>query len=303
MVNKVLFLVVPVLSIAFVQILGENCQPLGVNNISLDPNSTLHWSPDADDDCPISYYLVHVHDAMTIEFNLMVEETYVSVDFLPVCEAYRFSITPVSTNNISGVNTVVFMNMPLPSDANLTVGLFMVSEENESVTLRWVMASEWRQCANRFRVIIWDEDDDYVYDEYTWDTTINITHLKPCTHYTFGVVALYNIVQEGPVTTVRRQISDYPISPPTLTDVNMGSTTAELTWQLQGYTENRCEVTSLEVRSFLNVSLPIEDSPGRLPVTLSLTDLQPNNIYILNVTVVNVAGPSAPVVIAIQTFG
>ncbi|KAJ8948724.1 hypothetical protein NQ318_017892 [Aromia moschata] len=92
--------------------------------------------------------------------------------------------------------------------ANLTVALITVSQDGDDVTIEWTMDDAWINCADRFRVIISDEEIDHLQDIYTFDTSIVIPDLAPCTAYEFGVVAIYNWLIEGPVTVVTRTIPE-----------------------------------------------------------------------------------------------
>ncbi|KAJ8985129.1 hypothetical protein NQ317_012780 [Molorchus minor] len=306
MVSQFLRVVLLVACVAVAQIYGDDpCSPLTVQNVSIDENSTLSWEPAADDSCTTDHYLVHIHNLEIVEYTYIVRTTTLALDFLPVCQPYRFIITPISPDNVQGVERIHFARMPLPLDANLTVGLAMVSEQNQGVTLSWVMASQWEDCAQRFRVIIDDEDDNNLVDVYTSEMSIDIYNLIPCTHYAFGVVALYNVVLEGPVTVVRRTLNGYVQSAPRLASISATTTSVDLTVQLNTVIQNRCTVNSIEVdvkgATNFNVSEPVDDTDAREPVTVSLTGLQAGSIYLLNLTSVNTAGQSAPTILAVQT--
>ncbi|KAJ8985128.1 hypothetical protein NQ317_012779 [Molorchus minor] len=284
-------------------IIAQTCRPTNVQNLQLLNNAVLTWEPADNENCSIVFYVVYAHSDGDIDHSYSVTDPSLNVSSLPLCQSIRFTVVAVSSDNINGPDTLLFDRMPLPSNANLSVAFVMVSEDQRGVHLQWTMDSYWSACADRFRVIIDDEDDDTVVDIYTRDYFSNITSLIPCTHYTFGVVALYNIVEEGPVTVVSLQTLERRMRAPVLESINLGTTSVDLTWRLQSVQENRCNVIELDVdASSFNVTQPIEDTPDREPISLTINGLQPGSLYLLNVTAVNSAGPSIPTLLGIQTL-
>ncbi|KAJ8948727.1 hypothetical protein NQ318_017895, partial [Aromia moschata] len=279
------------------------CAPLGVLNLSISMDAVVTWDPNPAEECGVSYHLVYVDSDTGREYTYWVAGTSLNISFLPVCDNYVFTVVPISTENVEGEEVSLATKIPLPANANLTVALLMVSQDGDDVTIQWIMDDAWIKCADRFRVIINDEEIDHIQDIYTFDTSIVIPDLAPCTTYEFGVVAIYNWVIEGPVTVVRRTIPEGVQSPPTLIGVELAPRNVTLLWLLQSYASNKCPVSAafVDIANNYNTTVSILDQTSRQPIRITLSDLVPNSLYIVNTTVINSAGSSRAVPIAIQT--
>ncbi|KAJ8948725.1 hypothetical protein NQ318_017893 [Aromia moschata] len=279
------------------------CVPVGVVNLTMNLNSVVTWDPNPEENCTVSYHLVYVDSDTGTEYIYAVSGTSLNVGFLPVCDSYVFRVIPISNQNVEGEETTLATKIPLPEDANLTVALIMVSQDGDDVAIQWIMDDAWTKCADRFRVIINDAEIDHIQDIYTFDTSIVIPDLAPCTTYEFGVVAIYNWVIEGPVTVVSRTIPEGVQSPPTLIGVELAPRNVTLLWLLQSYASNKCPVSAafVDIANNYNTTVSILDQTSRQPISITLSDLVPNSLYIVNTTVINSAGSSRAVPIAIQT--
>ncbi|KAJ8985127.1 hypothetical protein NQ317_012778 [Molorchus minor] len=322
----------------------QPCIPLAVTNITISFEAVVSWDTNATESCELSYFLVYVDSDVGTEYVYAVARNTLAVSFLPVCDNYIFRITPISTENVEGEEASLVTKIPLPvvtyhyqhqclvlamaffllftqntanskfsasrhiniAHSNLTVAMVQVSHEPDinGVHLEWSMDDAWLKCADRFRVVIDDQEVDYLQDIYTFETSITIPDLSPCTTYDFGVVAIYNWAIEGPITIVSHAMPEGVQRPPRLTIAELQPTSANLVWTLDSYARNKCPVTQAIVRFFETndtLTFDILDQTDREPFNVTLTNLTPDRIYLLNTTVINSAGESPAVYLAFQT--
>ncbi|KAJ8948726.1 hypothetical protein NQ318_017894 [Aromia moschata] len=287
------------------------CVPLSVVNLTMSLDALVTWDPNPDQNCSTSHYLIYVDSDAGRHFIYAVTRTTLNVSYLPVCDNYVFTVCISGCiSSPDGESETIKNRYPgrdlnnAHRDVNLTVALLQVSqEENDDVYLEWSMDDDWLKCADRFRVIINDEEIDHIQDIYTFNTSIVIPSLAPCTTYEFGVVAIYNWVTEGPVTVVRHTIPEGVQSPPTLAGVELAAREVTLSWQLDSYARNKCPVSSafVNIANNYNTTVSILDQTDRQPINITLSSLVPNSLYIVNTTVINSAGSSSAVLIAVQT--
>ncbi|KAJ8926600.1 hypothetical protein NQ314_021009 [Rhamnusium bicolor] len=121
--------------------------------------------------------------------------------------------------------------------------------------------------------------------------------------YEFEIRAIIGAQQEGDSIYFNYTTTASPSATPTLGSMNQGSTTVNITWNLQSYSENRCPITSLIADgspNFYDV-FPVVDSSLRQPYSMIIRHLRPSTIYLCRIYVVNSAGNSSALAIAIQT--
>ncbi|KAJ8985131.1 hypothetical protein NQ317_012782 [Molorchus minor] len=306
--NRIELLFVLILScFAVSQVIGDDddsCRPSWVRSLRVTDEAILTWTEAPDEECDVAYYLVQV-TYRGEQSTYTTEEMQLNVSFVPPCESVTFTVIPISTNDVQGGTSTHGLRMPIPPDANLTIQYIRVSSQDGHVTLNWDLDEEWRICTSRFRVIIYEEESDTPADIYVSDTTLIIPFLVPCSGYILGVTAVHSLTQQGPVSTVRYTVPAHRLISPTVQGITLGKTYVYMEWHIDSYVHNRCAVSSLVVTSTPSFSLafPITNNYERPTISTNITNLQPEIMYFLNVTVVNTAGPSVPTLISVQTLG
>ncbi|KAJ8985144.1 hypothetical protein NQ317_012795 [Molorchus minor] len=283
---------------------ADCCEPSGVRSGTISGDYVLSWSPPPEEPCIISHYLVYVLSGGE-EKVYTSEETALDVSYLPPCASVQFTIIPVSSDDVEGGFYRLHLSLPVPTDANVTIQYIGISSsESGHVTLSWDLDDEWKLCTNRFRVLIYELESDTPGDFYVTSNNLTVSYLVPCTHYTFGVTAIHSFDQQGPVSIVRYTTPAVRLIPPTVQSLTVGTTSVSLEWHIDSYIHNRCEVTSIVVNGspHFTVTYPVHDDIERPLITTNVANLQPENMYFLNVTVVNTAGPSKPTLIGVQTL-
>ncbi|KAJ8931107.1 hypothetical protein NQ314_016021 [Rhamnusium bicolor] len=286
--------------IVFHRAQAQICIPDNVKNVTLDLNYTLYWEPSIN--CVQTEYIIYIRTEDNLHYIYSTQETYLNVSFLPACEMFQFEVRAHSQNQISDS---VFLEdyIPAPSGANLTINYFTATQQNESLYLEWEVDEKFAHCARTFRIVIRDEW--YVpRDVYTQNNSIVIDNLIPCGDYQFGVMAIYNIVSEGPIALVNYKYPPANLSIPVLISVRPNATYVDLSWSLPLYSVNRCPIISFVIDGspYITQTFPVQDSPARPPVTTSVGPFRPDTMYPLRAYVVNSAGSSNAFPIAVQTL-
>ncbi|KAJ8926294.1 hypothetical protein NQ314_021353 [Rhamnusium bicolor] len=280
---------------------SQDCVPEPVEGLQLDVNSTLHWR--ASTNCDDTSYLIYMIYQETVEHFYQVYDTWLDVSFLNACEFYRFVVVAVAYTSLS---TEKYLDTTLPAkpDANLTVTQIHVTPQGENaVYLEWALDEKFEKCVQYFRIVHWDGQTVPV-DTYTTDDNIVIDNLVPCTRLEFTVTPIYNDELEGGVGVIMYETPAQSAGLAQLESVRPGITYADMTWRLPPYATNRCRISTFIVDGspYINLTIPITDTPGRPSVPVHVSPLQSDRMYLFYITIVNSGGPSRPVPIAIQTL-
>ncbi|KAJ8948733.1 hypothetical protein NQ318_017901 [Aromia moschata] len=283
----------------------EECVPGTVQNLTLTANSTLNWVTPNTEQCSIAAYLVEValQDG-TLQWSYTTQDTTVDVGHLEPCQTYFFRVFQVSTDNITGSGWTVYANTPPNSDVDLELAYVNHTQVGHTVRLEWGLAPQHAHCARRYRVVIYVDETNVAFDQYTTLTAMNINNLIPCTNYTFAVRALFTLIEDGPATLVEHRTYDDINSRPELISVTPDRNKVTLVWQLQEYSRNRCHISSLHLNGSPNfdINLEIPDQTNRNPFPVTIDNLAAAGLYYLRTSVVNSAGESAPFLMAVQTL-
>ncbi|KAJ8985137.1 hypothetical protein NQ317_012788 [Molorchus minor] len=294
--------------VAFLHITGQTdgCRPGIVRNVRLSTNSTLTWEPPLSESCDIDYYVVYVsllNSDPSQTWTYFVNERSLDLSSLEACQRYSFQITQVTTENVTGSPGIVNSVTPPPSEANLEIKYLNLTTSVRNILLNWALDEEWSSCAQHYRVVLYNEDDDTATDLYTSLNSLTISNLIPCAAYTITVRAIFNLEEEGPPYVVRHDAPEFVTNTPTLLSYDVLSDTINLTFRLQTLQNNRCPIYSLDINAspWFNRSFPITDQNSRTPISIGLTDLTPDSLYYLRVTANNSAGVTLPFQVAFQT--
>ncbi|KAJ8948731.1 hypothetical protein NQ318_017899 [Aromia moschata] len=281
----------------------EVCEPGYVTNLTLNQDYTLSWETPPDETCEIQSYIVFITTLNgTLQYALPTMRPAIQFHTLPECTSYIFRVHQVSTDNVQGLGWSVQLVTPPTSDANLQLQYVRISQTETHARLEWSLEEEWASCASRYRVVIIDEDTNDATDIYTQATFVNLNSVVPCGRYTVGVVALFTLVEQGPIFTIQHTSLGRVTNVPQVTDLQIGSTSATITVELEEYSRNRCALSNLifDASPSFNLTYTIQNQANRvLPVTI--TNLVPNTLYYLRISAVNTAGSSNPFLLAIQT--
>ncbi|KAJ8948734.1 hypothetical protein NQ318_017902 [Aromia moschata] len=192
---------------------------------------------------------------------------------------------------------------PPPSDANLALDDVQYVPNGRHVELRWSLEEQWASCAQRYRVVILNEDTSVASDLYTTSTSVTLINLIPCGSYMFTVRALFTLEEEGPVSVVRHVVDPAATTRPTLESFTLGTNSIALTMQLQALAQNRCPIYNVEVKSpSFTATYLVTDQNSRTSFPLSITGLQPNTMYYVQISANNTVGATSPFQAAFQTL-
>ncbi|KAJ8926292.1 hypothetical protein NQ314_021351 [Rhamnusium bicolor] len=275
--------------------------PEAVKELTLELNSTLHWY--ASTNCDDTHYLIYIIFEDNVRHIHQVNETWLDVSFLPECERYRF-IVMARSDGIASQQAIIEYDMPLEPDANVTITQLVLTQLGATgVRLDWSVDDKFARCVNFFRVVRFDGESVPI-DTYTSFYEHTFNNLVPCSSYEFTVTPIYNLYQvEGGIGVVWHESPALVAPAPQLESVRPGISYADITWRLPLYTTNRCLISSLVVDGspYINLTIPIYDSPQRPIVPVHVSPLEPDRMYLFRVTMINSGGRSTPVQIAIQT--
>ncbi|KAJ8985135.1 hypothetical protein NQ317_012786 [Molorchus minor] len=281
---------------------SDTCAPGTVTNLYLNGSGILTWDTDSSEECDISYYIVYVTLLNgSIQWTYTTEEAYAEVGHLEPCTGYSFRVHQVSTDNVTGTGWAIYSVTPPPSDADLALQSVNLTQDDRRVRLQWALDSQYARCARRYRVVVYNEDNDTPIDYYTTLTSLYVNNIVPCAHYTFAIRGLFTLEEEGPITVVQHTAAQYPAAIPSLASISADVSTVSFTWNLDDLDTNRCEMTELIFDGSISVSYPINDQENRTPLSLTLSTLRADTLYYLRVRVNNTAGLSDPFQLAFQT--
>ncbi|KAJ8948730.1 hypothetical protein NQ318_017898 [Aromia moschata] len=282
----------------------EPCEPGYVTDLEVNDNFTVSWKTPDDENCQIDHYFVYMSFLNgSIQHTYSVITEYIHFTHLRSCEAYSIRVHQVSSDNIIGLGLGILLVAPPPEEANLGLNFVNVTQVGANVRLDWSLDDEWRTCANRYRVVVVNEDSNDAMDIYTQATSLILNHLVPCGHYTLTVVALFTVFQEGPITAVRHTAIDRITTAPAVAGITVEQTSVTIEWVLEEYSSNRCPINSIVIDGSpsFNLTYPVEDQVNRTPLPLTISNLNTNSMYYLRVRADNSAGPSSPTLLAVQT--
>ncbi|KAJ8948736.1 hypothetical protein NQ318_017904 [Aromia moschata] len=282
---------------------SDLCVPDPVQNLTLSYNGTLNWT--APINCNVSFYVIHITNQDGIVFHYDTENVTFNASFLPYCEIFQFEVTPVTLYNVQGISSNISSQvLPGPSE-NLTVNYFNVTASNKThLSLLWEMPDGVEKCVRLFRVVVWDADRNTPYDVYVTENTFNFTDAVPCMDYEFGIRPIFDPSEDGPLSLYNYSFPGSVTTAPFLTAILEGVTSINMTWMVESYDRNRCNISALNIDASpnFNVSHPVQDTPERPPVHFEILNLEPNTVYVARVSVVNTAGFSPSVTVPVQTL-
>ncbi|XP_018570514.1 uncharacterized protein LOC108910412 [Anoplophora glabripennis] len=288
---------------------AQDCIPMSVTNITLSFLGRLSWAVRADETCEITHFMVHMSEPdQDARFRFKSFTTTLNVDFLMACDLWHFNIVP-HVNDVEGDGHVFVSKMPVPMDADLTIGLINVTrpEEEDYLRLQWDLNNPFfGDCSLRYRVTVSGDDDDVITDIYKDDKYVNLDFLSPCVNYEFGVRVINAAppVMEGPLRSIEYDYPPAVQTPPTLQSVTQGATFINVTFALEPAASNRCPIRELLIDGgdYFNVTVPLHDADEREPVEVQIRYLRPNSMYLLRTSVQNSAGWSQSSIVAVQTL-
>ncbi|KAJ8948729.1 hypothetical protein NQ318_017897 [Aromia moschata] len=246
----------------------EVCEPGLVTNLQLNDNYTLTWETPEDEQCDISSYIVYMTFRNgTVHYTYTVLLRYIHFNNLPSCESYTFSVHQISRDNVTGAEMSLYVVTPPPSEANLALEYVSITDQDGRPRLEWSLEEEWQSCASRYRVIIYNEDTDDTLDIYTQLTNITLNSILPCTRYTIGVVALFTLVEQGPISALSYTGAARVTNTPVVLGISVEQTRVNIEWQLEELSRNRCPISTLAVDGSpsFNLTYTIQNQENRTP--------------------------------------
>ncbi|KAJ8926293.1 hypothetical protein NQ314_021352 [Rhamnusium bicolor] len=279
---------------------GEDCVPNSVQDLQLDLNSILHWS--ASTNCEDTSYLVYILFEDTIQHIYQTHDIWLDVSFLPACEVFRFILVAIS-ENLASDGRIIESTLPIEPDGSVSVTqLVAVQQGEDNISLEWSLDEKFEKCVRYFRVVYWDGET-LPRESYSTINHINISDFSPCTHYEFTVKPIYKTMQEGGIAQISYETSAHSLDLLELDSIRPGVTFADMTLKLPPYSINRCPISSLVVDGspYINLTIPITDTPERAPVPVHVSPLQPDKMYLFRLYSINSGGASKVFQIAIQT--
>ncbi|XP_018570571.1 uncharacterized protein LOC108910455 [Anoplophora glabripennis] len=280
---------------------AQQCVPDPIFNIYLE-DTTLSWQNISN--CEgISYVtIIHSRNAGEIEYVYQGEDTTIDVSFLPYCRSYIFTVCAYSSvENLAGPFTQIGAYVPLPEGSSIGITNISGSQIGNNILIEWQVLREYLHCLDHYRILLWDEDSSEPKEITTRMNGYYITNAPFCMTYRVDMSVVYGGT-ENPVSTFNYTVPS-ATNNLSLLSVTQSATTINITWGLEIYSVNRCTVTSLTiVGTVINLTIPIQDSPERPPISVNLSGLKANSMYYFNVTVENEAGTSRPFQLAVQTL-
>ncbi|KAJ8925204.1 hypothetical protein NQ315_001390 [Exocentrus adspersus] len=279
----------------------EICVPNPVGGVELASSGVLRW--DASTNCPNTIYRVQIDLSGQKLYEIVVAALNYNVAFLLYCQTYTFFVIPIASNVIGAENYVTAV-IPIPEGANIAINGLRGAQIDDDVLIQWQVGSQYPHCVDYFNLFIYDDDD----DEAEVPKHLQVTQpgyllqrVAKCSKYRFEVSSSYGGVNG---TTERIEYSIPPaVNTPSLGEVRQNAISINTTWNLEKYHVNRCRVTSLLVTGTrFNATYPIEDTPERPNVQVSITGLRADSMYYFSVSTENSAGLSAPYQMAVQTL-
>ncbi|KAJ8948735.1 hypothetical protein NQ318_017903 [Aromia moschata] len=284
---------------------NEYCEPGPVENLQLTESGTLTWDTPDSESCEIAQYTVSVSISGTDEQRTYtVTEPLLDLGDLTPCVRYDFQVRQVSSDNVAGSAAAIHTITPPPPEANLTLQHITIVPVGRNIRLEWSVNDDWVQCAERYRLVIVNEVTNTAADVYTTTTAMTVIGLVPCVPYTFTVAALFTLEEGGPPTLVRHVAPAAETSSPTLESFTLGTRSLDLVIGLERFNINGCPIYEVLVDASptFTASYPVSDQSTRMSFPISITDLQPANLYYLRISANNTFGVTSPLQVAFQTL-
>ncbi|XP_060535371.1 receptor-type tyrosine-protein phosphatase S-like [Cylas formicarius] len=289
---------------------ASKCVPGKVDSVEFASNYSLLWSEASNPDgCGITTYVIYIVDVSDDTLQMYTTQAATRSYYfnsLAMCANYSFEVHALTNESVVGPADSYLLRTEPKANLNLSVAFDNITVESSSITLSWSqLSADVASCVSSYRLVYWDDDDNPT-DVYVYNNSYTIPNVTPCMTYEFQVRAILGSPEaEGPFSLSEKASYGEVPSPPKLSSIATNSTTATMTWQLDSYSTNRCEIQYLAVNTvgFANgtFTVPVNDTSARAPVTFTIAGLAPDTVYISEVAVVNSAGPSKNVTITYQT--
>ncbi|KAJ8925174.1 hypothetical protein NQ315_001359 [Exocentrus adspersus] len=279
--------------------------PAAVQNVAILSNSTLLWELDAFEICDVTNFHVDVTGGGMEEYHYVVDEKYLDLSFLTVCDQWDFIVTAVA-HDVVGVATTLSTYVPLPPDADLTISSFGFTSSEGETRLYWQLSNRtYGDCSLEYRLTRRDLDRGTIEDMYVEGNTARLDSMSLCVEYELLLRAVNMAFPptEGPLTSMTLQLSGRPQTAPRLKLVINQATSFHMTWELEG-DANRCPLRTLLVDGgiYFNSSVSLQDLDDVRFADVEIKSLRPGTMYHLNVSVQNSRGWSAATPVAVQTL-
>ncbi|XP_018570503.1 uncharacterized protein LOC108910401 [Anoplophora glabripennis] len=282
----------------------EDCVP-SVKSVSIASNATLFWEVDPDRPCEITNFKIDIEGDREDEYHFTVTESFVDLSFLEICEKWQFTVTPIS-NEVIGFAHTMTSYIPLPPDADLTINRFRFSLSGRTLILEWDLRNQTLgDCTLEYLLTLQDLDRGTIEDAYVEGRTARVDTVSPCITYEMNVRAINQAhpAREGPIARLNLVMGNRAQSAPTLKSVEAKATSLTLTWTLEG-DANRCPLRSFYIDggNYFNVSVPLQGVEDPSTVSMEITGLRSNSMYLMRASVENSGGWSQTTPIAVQTL-
>ncbi|KAJ8985141.1 hypothetical protein NQ317_012792, partial [Molorchus minor] len=263
--------------VAFLRTDGQSeCRPGIPRTVYMHLNFRLQWEPPLPETCEIAYYIVRIIEHSDPPNEWRYEETgiYVNVSHLDECTWFTFLVSAVSTDGVEGSPGEEDLITPPPSEVDMEIDYLSASSVGRDIYLQWGLLEDWTPCAYLYRVVTYNEEEHTIVGRYTNATSMTITDIIPCGQYRFEVSALFNSQLEGPRRQVRYVAPEAETAIPNLLNLNVTSTSMNLTLELDSVKVNRCPIYNIDVDAspWFNASYEITDQEkGRLSRSVGVT--------------------------------
>ncbi|KAJ8925202.1 hypothetical protein NQ315_001388 [Exocentrus adspersus] len=277
----------------------EACIPNPAGGVILSADRWLHWDPS--ENCPNTVYRVQVFFTMDKPtYSTVTAQLSWSMDFLLYCRVYNFTVTSLA-NNILGTENFVWETLHIPEGTDVVINGLTGALIDDSVLVEWRIGWKYPYCVEHFHFFIYDDEVETPQYLQVIQPGYLLEHVARCTNYRFEVASSYGMMN-GTTSTINYTVPALS-NRPTLVEVRQNAVSINTTWSLEKYNVNRCRVTALYVTGTrFNATYPIEDTPERPNVQVSITGLIPDSMYSFSVSIENSAGLSTPYHMAVQTL-
>ncbi|XP_050301311.1 uncharacterized protein LOC126739597 [Anthonomus grandis grandis] len=303
-------LIVVLLLNAYLASSNAICVPGSVPNITLSTNYTLTWDECLNpQNCTITNYIINILDEGTIyQYQTNSSVLTFNVSFLENCKKYGFEVHALTDESVLGPSVQLLAETSLPEGYDLTLGTLNSLTYNKSIQIDWNLKSiNLDRCISYYRVVYWDENNQ-PQDYYSASKNFTLANRIPCTNYTFQVNAIIvNPDIQGPIAEITNVVFAEVPAVPKIALLETTETSVEMVWELEKYATNHCQLLFLNITTaglptnLTYLEIPIIDNLSRPNVTVNITGLEPNSVYVSQVSVVNVGGASKNVTVSYQT--
>ncbi|KAJ8925234.1 hypothetical protein NQ315_001420 [Exocentrus adspersus] len=290
------------------QVFGQDdCVPKSVQNIEILSNTTLVWKLDASEACDVTNFIIDIVGEKKYNYNIT--NSFLDVSFLGICGIWNFTIIPISSE-VSGSAATLETYVPLPTDADLSLGFVSYSQPEGNLVMEWDLKNRTLgDCSVRYRLTINDTARNTTQEMYLKDTFFTFNDTFPCTIYSIVLRAVnmaHPRIEGRSSTTMKYRPGDQGPGlqiPPTLKVINAQTTSFNLTVGLDGY-NNVCPLKALFVDggSYFNKTVSLLGLEAIESANVQIDSLLPNKMYYFNVSIQNSKGWSMPGQFAVQTL-